>query len=325
MRKIAFALLLPMLGIGPNSFAQNTQTDSLLELKGTIQSINEEISSQRATVGKIKSDMDYYVKDNDTFKRSVLNELKALRRQNQSLVDSLFTNSPTNNQKGNVMDVKPITNYDLQTPDGKMFFGEDEYIYIKEANAIFDCRIDTGAAVSSISATNITEFERKGKKWYRFTMEVNDRVLELEAPFVRYSDIRQSTKDTTTRRPVVALNLKIGDYSNTSEFTLADRSKLNYSVLVGRSLIQDIAVVDVSRNHVQQKLTEDTLVIYSRNHYNELKKKGINPNEAYDKKIKNKAGQIAYPSNAYGSNLGSNADLTLPAVREKILSKENNK
>ncbi|SPT70168.1 ATP-dependent zinc protease family protein [Anaerobiospirillum thomasii] len=323
MRKSSISLLLACTLLSLS--AHGNDNNSVIELKGTVQSINEELSSQRASIGKINSNLDYLERENSSFQRNVLNELKALRRQNQSLVDSLFSNGGSNNAKGNVMDVKPVRNYDLQTPDGKMYFGEDEFIYIKEANAMFDCRIDTGAAVSSISATNITEFERKGKKWYRFTMEVNDRTLELEAPFVRYSTIRQSSKSTSTERPVVSLNVKIGDYSNTSEFTLADRRKLNYPVLIGRTLIQDIAVVDVSRNHVQQDKNSDILLILSRDNYNELKKKGINPNEEFERKNKNQAGQIAYPSKDYGSNLGTDADLSLPEVREKISSKQNAK
>ena len=44
--------------------------------------------------------------------------------------------------------------------------------------------LDRGAAVSSITAQNIREFERQGKKWLRFDVITNDRTVTVEAPFV---------------------------------------------------------------------------------------------------------------------------------------------
>ncbi len=289
--------------------------DKFIAIDGTIQSINEELSSQRAQIGSLKADLKSISDEDVVFRRNVLTELKALRRQNQSLVDSLFTGQ--GDTKGAVSTVTPLRNYDMQTPDGKMFFGEAEYIYIKEANATFDARIDSGAAVSSILATDITEFERSGKKWYRFNLQANDRELQVEAQFVRYSDMIQSSTKKLVRRPVVSLNLKIGDFSTSSEFTLADRSHMQYPLLIGRNMLQDVAVVDVSRSHIQKRADPDGLIILSRDEYEKLKKDGINPNAAFDERQKNAAGQAAFPSADYGSNLGTDPRNALPQVVEK--------
>lgn len=317
MRKILAAAALCVFTAAAFAADDDAKTaDRLIAIDGTIQSINEELSSQRAQIGSIKADLKSISEDDAAFRRSMLNELKALRRQNQSLVDALFTNQT--DAKGGVSTVTPLRNYDMQTPDGKMFFGEAEYFYIKEANATIEARVDTGAAVSSISAADITEFERNGRKWYRFHLRANDRDLELEAPFVRYSDIRQSSKDTTTRRPVVSLNIKIGNYSTASEFTLTDRGSMQYSLLIGRTLLQDIAVVDVSREHIQGRADPDGLLILNRDCYNDLKEKGINPNADFDERVKNTAGQIAYPSESYGANLGTNPNQALPQVVDKL-------
>ena len=323
MHKILTALALGLLvlnvALAADDKGQNDKTaDQLIALHGTIQSINEELSSQRAQIGSMRSDINNIDADAAAFRRTVLDELKALRRQNQSLVDSLFAGGQTDGAAGKVSTVTPLRNYDMQTPDGKMFFGQTEFIYVKEANATFEARIDSGAAVSSISAVNITEFERNGKKWFRFHMQANDRDLEMEAPFVRYSDIRQSTKDTLTRRPVVSLNLKIGDFSTASEFTLADRTHMQFPLLIGRTMLQDVAVVDVARSNIQKRADPNGLVILDRDEYNKLKKDGVNPNAAYDERQKNTARQIAYPSNAYGTNLGTDSNLALPqAVKER--------
>ena len=292
-------------------------SDKIIALEGTMQSINEELSAQRAQLGSLKADLRSITEDGAAFERNVLNELKALRRQNQSLVDSLFTGQGGDGSSGKVSTVTPLRNYDMQTPDGKMFFGQTEFIYIKEANATFEARIDSGAAVSSISAVNITEFERSGKKWYRFHMQANDRDLEIEAPFVRYSDIRQSSKTELTRRPVVSMNLKIGDFSTASEFTLADRTHMQFPLLIGRTMLQDVAVVDVARSNIQNRADPDGLVILNRDEYNKLKEQGINPNATFDERQKNAAGQIAYPSNDYGANLGTDPNRALPQAIER--------
>lgn len=306
-----------------NAFAADdiNINDKLIEFKGTLSSINEELSSQRANIGELKAQSNYQERVN----REILNELKSLRRQNQAVIDSLYTKEPNGDNK--VVDIKPIKNYDLKTPDGKMLFGEDEYIYIKEADAVIDARIDTGAATSSISAQDITEFERKGKKWIKFKVVANDRTIDVEAPFVRYSDIRQAASKDTIRRYVVSLNVKVADYATQSEFTLHDRSRMQYALLIGRSLMQDIAVVDVSRDHIQGTPVSNNdaipLLILSREDYEDAKKKGKNPNELYDKQKESKEGQIAYPQQEFGNSIGTDSKNALPLVQAKKEQKAN--
>ena len=309
----------------PDDNQEPSTSARLTEMKGQIQSINEELSGQRATLGALKTEIYAQREETDDYRRSLLSEMKALRRQNQSLVDSIYDNRVLAS-KNEMTEVKPLRNYDLQTPDGKMYFGEDEYVYVKEADATFDARIDTGAAVSSISAQDITEFERNGKRWYRFTVEANDHKIQVEAPYVRTSTIRQVSKHTTTERIVVALNVKVGDYSTTSEFTLSDRTRLQYPLLIGRTLMQDIAVVDVARDHIQGR-NKDTFLILSREDYEKAMKAGKDPNAAYKQKQEAAAavGQIARPSGEYGSNLGSNSENALPAVRNKSVSDDKDK
>ncbi len=296
--------------------SSQNNSERLIEMKGQIQSINEELSGQRANLGRLQAELVGQREDNDAFRRSLLKELKALRRQNQSLVDSLYDQhlilTPDE-----ATEIKPLRNYDLQTPDGKMYLGEDEYIYIKEADATFDARIDTGAAVSSISAKNITEFERNGKRWYRFTIEANDQSFEVEAPYVRTSQIRQSSKNTLTERIVVSLNLKIGSFSTKSEFTLTDRTHMQYPLLIGRTLIQDIAVVDVARDHIQGR-NKDTFLILNQSDYEAAMKAGQDPNAEFKQKHASSVGQIAHPSRSYGANLGTNSENALPVVRTKL-------
>lgn len=324
-----FSALIVCSGFTGAVHAEEADGDSnaarLTQMKGQIQSINEELSGQRANLGALRAELVATREETDDFRRALLSEMKALRRQNQSLVDSIYDNKLLVN-KNNDMEIKPLRNYDLQTPDGKMYFGEDEYVYVKEADVTFDARIDTGAAVSSISAKDITEFERNGKRWYRFTIEANDKEIVVEAPYVRTSTIRQVSKHTTTDRVVVALNVKVGNYSTKSEFTLSDRTKLQYPLLIGRTLLQDIAVVDVSRDHIQGR-NPDTFLILSREDYQKHMKKGQDPNAEFIKKRANEEaiGKVAHPAESYGANLGPNSENALPAVRNKTSVDEDKK
>ena len=142
----------------------------------------------------------------------------------------------------------------LTTPDGKLILGEAEWVYIEEANGAFQSRVDTGATTSSISATDITVFEREGKRWVKFKMPMdNGKSLDIEAPFVRYVKIKQASADGSDRRPVVRLTMQLGSLTEKAEFSLRDRSDMDFALLLGREFIKDVAVVDVAREFVQPK------------------------------------------------------------------------
>ena len=295
--------------------------DKLTSLNGVIQSGNDELSSQRAQIGELKAELSASNEENAALKKQLFNELKAVQRQNQAMIDTLSAGHTIKkqNEDGTIMEVKPLRNYDLQTPDGKFIFGAQEYIYVKEVNATFSARIDTGATVSSISAQNISEFERKGKKWIRFDVVTNDRTVTCEAPFVRVAQVRQTQSgDNLVDRIVVRLNVKFGDYSTSTEFNLIDRSKMQHALLIGRSLLTDICVVDVSRAYVQKRADPDGLIFLTRDDYKEAVKKGINPNKTYDEKEKqNVAGLAASPASG-DVNMGSDSEKNLPGVSARL-------
>ena len=149
------------------------------------------------------------------------------------------------------------------TRDGKLLLGEVEWLWLNAAGRAFKARIDTGAKTSSISAEEVTLFERDGKQWARFFIGhtgVDDRI-QLEAPLARHARVRQASAEGFDRRPVVWLSVRFGylkkssDFvqSESTEFTLTDRSRMTYPVLLGRDFLKDIAVVDVARKYIQPK------------------------------------------------------------------------
>lgn len=147
----------------------------------------------------------------------------------------------------------PASIPDNETRDGKLIVGETEDVWLDAVNDSFPARIDTGATTSSLSAQDITVFERDGKPWVSFNLahEGVDEKLPVETPLVRYVRIRQASAEDTERRPVVELTMRLGRLSEKTEFTLTDRSQMTYPVLLGREFLKDIAVVDIARQNVQ--------------------------------------------------------------------------
>lgn len=135
--------------------------------------------------------------------------------------------------------------------------GEAEFVTIEPQGLRLAARIDTGATTSSISATQIKNFERDGKKWVSFviTDPVSKQAETLKRPLVRVASIkRHGAKDQ--ERPVVSLQVNMGPIKQKSEFSLTDRSRFEFPVLIGRTYLRNKAIVDVSHEYILSPLGE---------------------------------------------------------------------
>lgn len=152
----------------------------------------------------------------------------------------------------------------VQQQAGKTILGEVEWVWIDAAGSNYKARVDTGATTSSLNATDIQEFERDGKSWVRFNLahtQNGDKDVEpvssIEAPVVRWVKIRQASADGAERRPVVELRVRLGNLHEKAQFTLADRSQMEFPALLGREFFKDIAVVDVSQSYIHPKFVAE--------------------------------------------------------------------
>ena len=130
--------------------------------------------------------------------------------------------------------------------------GEVEKVHLSPLDLIFNARVDTGATTSSLDARNIQRFERDGRRWVRFdiTHPESGEAITFERPVVRRVRISQSITDDSERRHVVELHFTLGGISHTAEFTLTDRSHLEFPVLIGRNILRDQMIVDVSKQYI---------------------------------------------------------------------------
>ncbi|MCD9461737.1 hypothetical protein CJF25_01745 [Photobacterium phosphoreum] len=156
---------------------------------------------------------------------------------------------------------------DSKTANGKVILGQEEWVWIDSVKSHFKARVDTGATTSSLNAVDVQTFERDGKEWVRFdlshdsAMDTPAEIAEnnkakpetIEAPIFRWVRIRQSTSEEAVRRPVIEAWITLGSLHEKTQFTLADRTKMDFPVLLGREFFKDIALVDVGKQFVQGK------------------------------------------------------------------------
>lgn len=131
----------------------------------------------------------------------------------------------------------------------KLVVGRRESVWVEDLQLALPARIDTGAETASLDARNITPFERDGESWVRFDIPdpSGEEDITLERPKVREALITQASTDQPERRVVIELGVQLGPVRQLAEFTLSNRGHLDYQMLVGRNILRDVILVDVSQ------------------------------------------------------------------------------
>ena len=147
----------------------------------------------------------------------------------------------------------------MNSPDPQTIIGLREWIALPELGVVgLRAKIDTGASTSALHATDISEFERGGERWVRFTAHLGTLVQRrhrCEAPVVARKTIKSSNGQAQTRYVVRTL-LALGSHLWPVEFTLTCRKTMRYRVLLGsKALIDGQLLVNPALNYVQKKPT----------------------------------------------------------------------
>ncbi|MGF1807538.1 RimK/LysX family protein [Aliivibrio sifiae] len=143
-----------------------------------------------------------------------------------------------------------------ETCSNKTIVGQIETIHIKELNSNYQARIDTGAATTSIHATNIkivgTDEESDNMRDHlgdtiKFTTyNENGDASEHTGRIIRVSNIRNA--QGVERRYAVRMHLEFDGKEKKIAVNLRDRSKLDYKLLIGRNWLEGDYLVDVEKN-----------------------------------------------------------------------------
>lgn len=126
------------------------------------------------------------------------------------------------------------------------------YGYVEKATLIdknlnLSAKLDTGAKSASLNATDITEIDVKGIPYLRFTVPTKEGDYVFECEYIGKVKIKVraneanpgSLKAAPIKRPVVLLNIKLGDKVRAIQVNLTNRKRFIYPLLLGRDAIID--------------------------------------------------------------------------------------
>ncbi|WP_122664083.1 ATP-dependent zinc protease family protein [Pseudomonas viridiflava] len=141
-------------------------------------------------------------------------------------------------------------------------YGRYENIKVAEIGETFKAKMDTGALTASLSAKDIELFTRDGDDWVRFrlaTKGASNKVYEHKVARISKIKSRAEGDDEDedldpTKRPVVDLELCLGNVKRTVEVNLVDRSHFNYPLLIGAKALREFgAAVNPARRYTADK------------------------------------------------------------------------
>lgn len=114
-------------------------------------------------------------------------------------------------------------------------------------------KLDTGARSSALHAFGVTEFERDGQAWVRFSIQPwqrsTDDSVDVELPVHDKRQVRSSTGHVQERY-VVLMELTLMDRTVTAEVTLSSRDRMGFRMLIGREALRQGYLVDARRSYL---------------------------------------------------------------------------
>lgn len=121
-------------------------------------------------------------------------------------------------------------------------YGHVEEVALMPAEIEIKALLDTGASRSSLNAQDIELIESEDRTMVSFVFDDhNGNQYPMTLPLVETIGIKQASGRQD--RYVVEMGLCVGEQYEKNLFTLADRSKMTYPVLVGRNFLKNSALV----------------------------------------------------------------------------------
>jgi len=136
----------------------------------------------------------------------------------------------------------------------KIIIGNREVIHFPQLGLILRAKIDTGAKTSALHAINLQVSEKNAQQWISFTTlnEAKGKAGSVECEFPVY-DRRQvrSSNGQAHWRYVIEAEIKLGGLQQKIELTLADRSEMQYPMLLGRTAMEQDYLVAPGKTYLQ--------------------------------------------------------------------------
>lgn len=133
----------------------------------------------------------------------------------------------------------------LMATNAVQIYGYVEKVSFPNKDLTLSAKLDTGAKSASLHATNITEVTVNSVPYLRFTVpaKTGDYTFECEYKGRVKIKVRAGENGSEVvphapiKRPVVLLNMKLGDQIRTIKVNLTNRKRFLYPLLLGRDAI----------------------------------------------------------------------------------------
>ena len=118
-------------------------------------------------------------------------------------------------------------------------------------------KIDTGARTSALGADYYTLAEdpvlgRVAELTITFDRKRPDRQTTLRAPVLGFAVIANSA-GMKEQRPVIETTVRVGPVTKLVQFTITNRSRMRFPVILGRRALAGDFLIDVQRAFTQKK------------------------------------------------------------------------
>lgn len=140
------------------------------------------------------------------------------------------------------------------TTQDKQVIGWREWVILTQFAATpIKAKVDTGAKTSALHTYYVHPFERNGATWVRFGLHPlqgnSSKNIECEAPVKDRREVTDSGGHTELRY-VIETTLALNNKTFTVEITLTDRENMRFRMLLGRSALKNLYLVDSGRSFV---------------------------------------------------------------------------
>ncbi|WP_339608229.1 RimK/LysX family protein [uncultured Roseivirga sp.] len=125
-----------------------------------------------------------------------------------------------------------------------------------------EAKVDTGAYTSSINCSKVKLTKVDGVPTLNFHLSGNKihekKARKFSTTTFKKKKIR-SSNGVTEERYIIKTSVVLMKKRFNAEFSLSDRSKMKFPVLLGRKLLTNRFIVDVSQKDVSLKLTSKNI------------------------------------------------------------------